>query len=318
MYRTKGVAGGAPSRPLLAGVLPVALFASGHTFFVTRMAHVMGRTPFMVHTTFQYGGTEGKRHRLREGMMWEDDEAYYDQPFLTYAPDIPFELVYPSGNASVRPDGSVPFRRRMTVEQHFRLVHHQLTQIRDALALAQSLGRILVLPRLVCGLDRYWAPHQGIIPGSSTELPLLECPADHVIDLEHLVGRQPEEILREHTMLCNPRMKREVLASRRAVGFAGEAATAAAVEAARVAHASIRILHVDGPLPSWREVLPAGPRRKSFKDTIRHYGSLWCCNMPPGGRGPGHIWYDFLHDLVPHLDRHNRKWTTPWKPIMGP
>ena len=78
------------------------------------------------------------------------------------------------------------------------------------------------------------------------------------------------------------------------------------------------VMHVDGPLPSLRKVLPAGPRRKSFKDTIRHYGSLWCCNMPPGGRGPGHIWYDFLHDLVPHLDRHNRKWTTPWKPIMGP
>ena len=43
---------------------------------VTRMAHVMHRSPFMVHTTFQYGGTEGKRHRLREGMMWEDDDEY--------------------------------------------------------------------------------------------------------------------------------------------------------------------------------------------------------------------------------------------------
>ena len=46
MYRTKGQDG----RRLLAGVLPVALFASGHTFFVTRMAHVMHRSPFMVHT----------------------------------------------------------------------------------------------------------------------------------------------------------------------------------------------------------------------------------------------------------------------------
>ena len=44
MYRTKGKGG----RRLLAGVLPVALFASGHTFFVTRMAHVMQRSPFMV------------------------------------------------------------------------------------------------------------------------------------------------------------------------------------------------------------------------------------------------------------------------------
>jgi len=125
---------------LLAGVLPVGLFASGHTFFVTRMAHQMRRQPFMVHTTFQYGGTEGKRHRLREGMMWEDDEAYYSADFLSYTPDIPYSYVYPSGNATVRADGSVRFEHRMSVAQHFRLVHHQLAQIRNALALAQSLA----------------------------------------------------------------------------------------------------------------------------------------------------------------------------------
>jgi len=310
MYRTKD------GRRLLAGVLPVALFASGHTFFVTRMAHVMRRHPFMVHTTFQYGGTEGKRHRLREGMMWEDEPAYYDAPFLTYTPSIPFEKVYPRGNATVRPDGSVAFAQRMSVPEHFDLVHHQLSQIRDALALAQALGRILILPRLVCGLDRYWAPHDGIIPGSATQLPLLECPADHVIDLEHLHGRRPEQLLREHTLLCNPRMKRAVLESRGEL-TAAQLQDARAIEAARAAHASVRILTIDGPLPSWRQTL-AGQRRKAFKDTIRHYGSLWCCNMPPGGRGPGHIWYDFLSDLVPLVDRHNRKWTTPWKPIMGP
>jgi len=308
MYRTKGAGG----RRLLAGVLPVALFASGHTFFVTRMAHVMHRSPFMVHTTFQYGGTEGKRHRLREGMMWEDDDDYYAQDFLSFTPDIPHGMVYPSGAASVLPDGSVPFEQRMSVPQHFALVHHQLAQIRDALALAQALGRILVLPRLVCGLDRYWAPHNGIIPGSATQLPLLECPADHVIDLERMV---PERLLREHTIFCNPRMKKEVLESRRDVT---RAQLLASTEEVRTAHAAIKILHVNGPLPTWLETLSAGPRRKAFKAVVRNYASLWCCNMPPGGRGPGHIWYDFLADVVPHTDRHGRKWTTAWKPIMGP
>jgi hypothetical protein len=314
--------------------------------------------------------------------MWEDDDEYYAQDFLTFTPDIPHEMVYPSGAATVLPDGSVrnapraahelpltltptlplartlplsptlilapalgltlsptspdpspnpvpdpdpsprprpaqvPFAQRMSVAQHFALVHHQLAQIRDALALAQALGRILVLPRLVCGLDRYWAPHAGIIPGSATQLPLLECPADHVIDLEHLHGRRPEALLREHTMLCNPRMKREVLESTRDVTRAQ--LRSATAEEARTAHAAVKILHVDGPLPTWRETLEAGPHRKAFKDVIRHYGSLWCCNMPPGGRGPGHIWYDFLADVVPHTDRHDRKWTTAWKPIMGP
>lgn len=62
---------------VMAGVLPVSLFASGHTFFVSRMAHIMNEHPFMVHTTFQYGGAQGKRHRLRESMMWEDEPDYY-------------------------------------------------------------------------------------------------------------------------------------------------------------------------------------------------------------------------------------------------
>ena len=144
-------------RSLLAGVLPVALFASGHTFFVTRMAHQMHRQPFMVHTTFQYAGSEGKRHRLREGMMWEDAPDYYSTPSLTYTPDIPYALVYPNGRRTVRGDGSVAFQHRMSVAQHFELVNHQLAQIRDAFALAQALGRVLILPRIVCGLDRYGA-----------------------------------------------------------------------------------------------------------------------------------------------------------------
>lgn len=36
--------------------------------------------PYAVHTTFQYAGTEGKRHRLREGMFFYDPKDYYDPP----------------------------------------------------------------------------------------------------------------------------------------------------------------------------------------------------------------------------------------------
>ena len=56
-------------------------------------------------------------------------------------------------------------------------------QIRAGLALAQALGRALVLPQLWCGADRYWAPHKGTIPGAAFELPF-RCPLDHVLDLE--------------------------------------------------------------------------------------------------------------------------------------
>lgn len=33
-----------------------------------------------MHTTFQYAGTDGKRHRLREGMVFFDPPEYYDAP----------------------------------------------------------------------------------------------------------------------------------------------------------------------------------------------------------------------------------------------
>ena len=36
--------------------------------------------PYAVHTTFQFGGTEGKRHRLREGKLFFDPPEYYDTP----------------------------------------------------------------------------------------------------------------------------------------------------------------------------------------------------------------------------------------------
>ena len=138
---------------VMAGVLPVSLFASGHTFFVSRMAHLMHQHPFMVHTTFQYGGAQGKRHRLREAMMWEDEPDYYDGHeggYLVYEPDLPHSMVYPKGG-KITADGTQAFDLRGSVDEHFTLVHHQLTQIRNGFALAKELGRILILPRLVDG-----------------------------------------------------------------------------------------------------------------------------------------------------------------------
>lgn len=55
---------------LWVGILPVALFASGHTFHVQRLAEKMGLEPFVVHGTFQFSGTPGKRHRFRERLIW--------------------------------------------------------------------------------------------------------------------------------------------------------------------------------------------------------------------------------------------------------
>ena len=55
---------------LLVGVLPVATFCSGHTIFVQRMPQRHHLQPYVTHATFQYSGTPGKRHRLREALIW--------------------------------------------------------------------------------------------------------------------------------------------------------------------------------------------------------------------------------------------------------
>ena len=55
---------------IMMGILPVATFCSGHTFFVQQMAAALGLEPYVVHATFQFSGTPGKRHRMREALMW--------------------------------------------------------------------------------------------------------------------------------------------------------------------------------------------------------------------------------------------------------
>lgn len=60
--------------------------------------------PYAVHTTFQYAGTEGKRHRLREAMVFYDPPEYFDAPgkicmrftdhsFLLHDMHITFQIV---------------------------------------------------------------------------------------------------------------------------------------------------------------------------------------------------------------------------------
>lgn len=147
---------------LRMGILPVATFASGHTFFVQRMAAKLKLQPYVVHATFQFSGTDGKRHRLREALLWDvDPPEYFDPPggFLAYTADVPQALLAASNS----------------LDGHFALVNHQIAQTRDALALAQALGRTLIMPKMYCGWDRWWAPHNGRIPFSNTDLPFL-CP----------------------------------------------------------------------------------------------------------------------------------------------
>mmetsp|Transcript_24594 Transcript_24594/g.84113 ORF Transcript_24594/g.84113 Transcript_24594/m.84113 type:complete len:693 (+) Transcript_24594:292-2370(+) len=311
---------------LKIGILPVATFCSGHTYFVQRMHEKLEREAYVVHATFQFAGTPGKRHRLREAMLWHDPPEYYDPPGGL--------LVYRSGLSRSHPlvDGAP------SDKGHFELANHQLDQVRSALAIAQALGRALVMPELWCGYDRWWAPHKGKIPGSQLDLPF-RCPMDHYFDLEAWIrDRDPGHFgpavpWREHSMLRNPRTPKEVAESRvlvdvddgaertelegdtgvRRARLAGNLTDEAVVEALEV-HSGAKVLEFTSMGPGTFGGFADPKAQERFHNRLKLDTGIWCCH----NAHPGHVWYDMLHDVVPHVDRHNRAWDGPWKPKTGP
>lgn len=309
---------------LKVGVLPVAQFCSGHTYFVQRLPEVLKREAYVVHATFQYSGTEGKRHRMREWMHWFDPPEYYDPPggLLVYRPNLDEALV--KGG----PDD----------KGHFRLVNHQLVQVREALALAQISGRTLVMPQLWCGYDRWWAPHKGNLPGSTLKLPY-RCPMDHVFEV-HIWESKPDEHhfgpptpFRESSFLENPRTPRGVKEGRVLVDVAGTSKSPAGggdAKYPRVSvgfgtkeagwrealgkHAGVKVVELTSLEPGTFGGFDDEATTTKFHNRLKLYAGIWCCHHAH----PGHVWYDMLWDVIPHTDRHNRHWSGPWEPKTGP
>ena len=294
------------------GILPVSSFCSGHTYFIQRMPQRRRIEAYSVHTTFQYSGAVGKTHRLREAMLWEDEPGYYtpSQGLLSYTPTVDRSLIRPSGV--------------MTVKAHFELVNQQLVQIRAAFMLARRLKRLLILPELVCGLDRFWAPHNGTIPGSDTKLPIDPCPADHVIDLE-AISRQAappfrgtvEGLLRESSFLSNPRLPYAIATSRKELPPPTDLApTTLAKELLTPQMEAIKVLHFTS-MGDLFATLPPLEKENEMR-RMNTWTSIWCCSVPLAPRKPGHVWYDLFWDVVPRKNRHNKLVDTPWEPTFGP
>jgi len=76
------------------------------------MYETVGLKPYAFHATFQFAGTEGKRHRFRESQGIVSTPEYYDpQGILSFVSRIP-EDILSGGNH--------------TLETHFRLVNYQV------------------------------------------------------------------------------------------------------------------------------------------------------------------------------------------------
>ncbi|KAL7164621.1 hypothetical protein ACSBR2_040504 [Camellia fascicularis] len=298
---------------LKLGVLPASIFCSGHTYFVQAMYQQLRLEPYAVHTTFQYAGTEGKRHRLREAMIFYDPPEYYDSPggFLTFKPSIPKSLLL---------DGE------HTIESHFSLINYQMKQIRTALSIASLLNRTLVMPPLWCRLDRLWFPHPGVLIGTMTRQPFL-CPLDHVFEVNVMLKEMPADEfgpginLREYSFFDNPSVPRQVKESWLDVQLCQEGSQNCNVsnstsptgvlkfpkngneEMFKTVFSSFKDVKVI-QFSSMQDAFLGftdKTREEKFRNRVKRYVGIWCCVQ---NHTPGHIYYDMYWDEKPD-----------WKPI---
>ncbi|PSC68170.1 glycosyltransferase family 77 [Micractinium conductrix] len=202
---------------LVFGVLPVAAFASGHTFFVQRLFELQKVKPYVVHCTFQYGGSAGKRHRLREAMLWVDPPKYYGEgQFLsvdfTY-PETPKDFQEQDKTMMEGKRFKTTWDHNKMVDFHIKAVASELKQLKTALKLAVALNRTIIMPKLLSWCDRYWGPLEYCqIPGAfRTRLPFI-APMDHLIEPANLgegKHNKPEHgpiiTFREYSFLENER-----------------------------------------------------------------------------------------------------------------
>eukprot|EP00892_Ulva_mutabilis_P009534 jgi/Ulvmu1/6953/UM033_0010.1 len=287
---------------LVVGVLPVATFASGHTFHVQHAYEVQRLSPYVVHQTFQYGGTKGKRHRLREANLWHDPPEYY----TAGGPYIHAELAQLPQAPGVQSTGNMT----MMSDFHLRNMEYQLLQMRDLFAMAVALNRTVILPKITCYCDRYWGPLDACrVPGASqTRLPFV-CPLDHIFEPFHFDDK-PEQFgpairFREHSFLDNKEtpetIRKDVLEMEiemehteqldgAVVQVEGRRAAAAIVQdMADVPEQVLRLRYrprADGMAerfleePFANEALQAG-----FVARITHMPAFWCCRLATNGAG---------------------------------
>eukprot|EP00955_Chlamydomonas_euryale_P002942 31121-Chlamydomonas_euryale.AAC.1 len=268
-------------------------------------------------------------------MLFDDPPEYFDHPvgFVSFAMDGIEQLLPNAGPRTGQMDLD-------NVRGHFDLVNHQLLRLRSALAVATVLGRALVVPELWCGLDRWWAPHAGTIPGSNFELPF-QCPLDHVVDLEawdrdlSVDAHGPKIAWRESSFFRNPRMPAHINGSRVTVEVCEAGEPGCADGGAPVAPSSgkvriqpgldsealkkalsglegtkvVEFKTMDGAFGGFSRIAD----RERFYARLRTYASIWCCIHAH----PGHVHYDMLFD-VPHVDKFGRSWNGTWELGPGP
>eukprot|EP00210_Caulerpa_lentillifera_P007006 g6700.t1 len=279
------------------GVLPVLYFCSGHTYFVERLPQNLRIKPYAIHATFQFSGTAGKELRFKESLLWNFSYEHFRHSvgFMT------FKMHYELHDWT---EG---------IQRHFELINYQLQQIRHGVALAQALNRVLIVPEILCGVDRYWAGHSGRIPESHLKLPFI-CPLDHIFNIEawNSFAKTCHGVeFRESSFLNNTLLPKKF--SIHEIQLEQDSTIERLARRFQNLNSSIVLSFNDlSHVRLFHEDLQKG---EEFMKDMNRLTDLWCCFEDSN---PGHVWYDAFWDVIPHVDKHNRTWETKWRPIPGP
>jgi len=222
----------------VAGVLPSAQFTNGQSFGVLDLPTLHAVRPFVVHAVWIREQRESnKLVRLREARLWNDPPTWYsaapastndaassharegtEAPAL--GPSVPASG-FVSYTPVLEPEWlAVPRIARGALPlHHLRLMYHQLAQLRNALFLARSLGRALILPPTRCSCEvGFWPNHieGGCTAGDHQMLRLpYTCPTDHYLDPQALATSP--FAYREASFLSNPRTPPALNATRQLI-----------------------------------------------------------------------------------------------------
>lgn len=181
------------------------------------------------------------------------------------------------------------------------------------MALAQALRRVLIVPELRCGMDRYWSGHSGRIPGSNLELPFF-CPLDHVFNIEawNKFANKPYGVeFREASFLNNTRLPKDL--SFLEIHLKTNSTYEEIASPLRNRNPSVILRFHD--LSRVDIVHKNANIRTEFIRDMNRLTDLWCCLKDVN---PGHIRYDAFWDKIPHIDKFGHVWRTDWTPLPGP
>lgn len=152
------------------GILNVVQFANGFVFSTQRSHEQHSVRPFTFHATY----SNDKLMSLRQEGVFYDSADHYSIPggVLVYDPQLRMDLFH----SPLEQDAVEGF---YTPQSHMLFVQYQLQQLRIAFAIAKTLGRTVVLPRMACICQCFFFPGKNCnIDGHRVRLPHV-CPTDH-------------------------------------------------------------------------------------------------------------------------------------------